>query len=132
LVAQTNTENASTIKLGFATVTLLENNIINSHILIKDSVTAQQVKLILDAYLKLGEGKKRPHLITATKFVIMEKEAMEFISTEANKFGIADAFVIRSLPQKIIGNFYLKFHKPKIPTKLFTSKEKAITWLKTF
>ncbi len=127
-----DTRNNKSIDLGFATVTLIEPNIINTNIKIKDAVTLAQAKLMLDAYIKIGDGKKIPHLFTTSKFVIMEKEVMEFISNEANKYGKADAFVIQSLPQKLIGNFYLKFHKPKIPSKLFTSKEKALKWLRTF
>jgi hypothetical protein len=132
LVTASNNTNTSTINLGFASVTLIDDNLINTHITIKDAVTLDQAKLLLEAYLKIGKGNKIPHLFTTTKFVIMEKEVMEFMSSQANKYGKADAFVIHSLPQKIIGDFYLRFHKPSIPTKLFKSKAKAIAWLKTF
>lgn len=49
-----------------------------------------------------------------------------------NNFTIADAFVINSMAQKLIGNFYLTFHKPVKPTKLFNKLEDAEKWLKTF
>jgi hypothetical protein len=122
----------SSIDLGFATVSSREDGIINTNVIIDDTITLEQAKELFNAYLKLSKGKKSPHLITVSKFVIMEKDVMEFITKVANKKGKADAFVIHSLPQKIIGNFYLKFHNPSIPTKLFTSKEKAIAWLKRF
>lgn len=48
-----------------------------------------------------------------------------------NKFTIADAFVIQSMAQKMIGNFYLTFHKPVKPTRLFNSLEEALNWLKS-
>ncbi len=48
-----------------------------------------------------------------------------------NNFTIADAFVIQSMAQKMIGNFYLTFHKPVKPTKLFTNVEDALKWLNT-
>ncbi len=38
----------------------------------------------------------------------------------------------KSLPATIIGNFYIKFNKPNVPTKLFRSKEKALSWLETY
>jgi len=41
----------------------------------------------------------------------------------------AHAIYIDSGIAKIMGNLYLKFSKPKIPTKIFTSKEDAIEWL---
>lgn len=46
-----------------------------------------------------------------------------------NNFTIADAFVIQSMAQKMIGNFYLTFHKPVKPTKLFNNVEDALKWL---
>lgn len=46
-----------------------------------------------------------------------------------NKQTIADAIVIKSLAQKIVGNFYLKFHRPVKPTKIFNNIEDASIWL---
>jgi hypothetical protein len=51
-------------------------------------------------------------------------------SPKGSEFTIADAFVTKSLAQKILGNFYLNFHKPVAPTRLFDSEEKALEWLK--
>jgi hypothetical protein len=62
----------------------------------------------------------------------MEAEVMDFIANVANKHGKADAFVIHSLPQKILGNFFLKFKQPSIPTKFFSSEKSAIEWLKQY
>lgn len=47
-----------------------------------------------------------------------------------NSFTIADAFVINSVAQKLIGNFYLTFHRPIKPTKLFNNLPDAEKWLK--
>lgn len=43
---------------------------------------------------------------------------------------LAEAIIIRSLPVRIMGNFYLKFHKPGIPTRLFDDEESAMKWLR--
>ena len=48
---------------------------------------------------------------------------------DGNNFTIADAFVIQSMAQKMIGNFYLTFHKPVKPTKLFNNVDDALKWL---
>lgn len=42
---------------------------------------------------------------------------------------LAEAIIVRSLPVRIMGNFYLKFHKPGIPTRLFDDEETAMKWL---
>ena len=51
---------------------------------------------------------------------------------KGNNFTIADAFVIQSMAQKMIGNFYLTFHKPVKPTKLFNDLPSALNWLHSF
>lgn len=49
-----------------------------------------------------------------------------------NPFSKADAFVIKSMAQKILANFYIKINKPERPTKFFNNKDEAINWLKPF
>ena len=125
---EVNTSN--TIDLTFATVTLRKDGLVHTHIKLKEAVSLDQAKKLKEAYVKLTKGEKIPHLFTANKFVIIERDVMEYMKNVANKYGKADAFVISALPQKIMGNFYLKFVKPNVPTKLFQSEEKAIKWLK--
>lgn len=60
----------------------------------------------------------------------IDDEARKWASDPTgNNFTIADAFVIQSMAQKMIGNFYLTFHKPVKPTRLFNSLEDALAWL---
>ena len=120
------------IDLTFATVTLREDGLVHTHINIKEAVSLPQAKELKTAYIELTKGVKIPHLFTANKFVIIERDVMEYMKNVANQYGKADAFVISALPQKIMGNFYLKFVKPNVPTKLFQSEEKAIKWLKQY
>lgn len=122
----------NTIDLGFAIMTLRDDGIVNTNILIKEAVSLDQAKELTEAFIKMTKGKKTPHLFTANKFTLIEKDVMEFMKEVANNYGKADAFVINALPQKIVGNFYLKFVKPQVPTKLFTSEAKAVEWLKQF
>lgn len=49
-----------------------------------------------------------------------------------NPYSKADAFVIKSMAQRILANFYIKIHKPERPTKFFSSKDDAILWLKQY
>tara|TARA_B100000809_G_scaffold140254_1_gene137806 strand:+ start:5336 stop:5722 length:387 start_codon:yes stop_codon:yes gene_type:complete len=120
------------IDLDFAKVSMREDGIVNTSILLNDSITLEQAKELLAAYLEITKGINTPHLFTVTKLSIMDTEVMDFIKNSANKHGKADAFVINSLPQRIIGNAYLKLQSQSIPTKLFSSKNKAIEWLKKY
>lgn len=43
----------------------------------------------------------------------------------------ADAFVINNLPHRLLADFYLKFNRPDIPTRFFSSEAEARAWLST-
>lgn len=65
-------------------------------------------------------------------FTLFPKESMEYMAN--NEFTSNNtylAIIINGLPQKILGNFYLRVMKPERKTKIFTSKDEAIQWLNT-
>lgn len=43
---------------------------------------------------------------------------------------VAEAIIVHSLPVRILANFYLRFHKPGLPTRLFDNYEDAMSWLR--
>lgn len=49
-----------------------------------------------------------------------------------NPYSKADAFVLNSIAQKILANFYVKINKPERPTKFFNNSEEALIWLKKY
>ncbi len=61
------------------------------------------------------------------------KEAREYVaSDEVSDIVAADAFVIKGLALRILGNGYLRINKPRRPGRLFNSRTQAIAWLKKF
>jgi len=58
---------------------------------------------------------------------------MAFVSKkDADPHSVAVAFLICSISQKLLGNFYLNFNKPLKPTRIFTNLEDAVLWLREF
>lgn len=51
---------------------------------------------------------------------------------ENNPYSKADAFVLNSIAQKILANFYVKINKPERPTKFFNNLDEALIWLKKY
>jgi hypothetical protein len=87
---------------------------------------------LVSAQKELG-GFKTPSLVLAHESASVESEVFKKISNNiSNPYSKADAFVIKSLAQKILGNFYLKISKPERPTKFFNNKDEAISWLKNY
>lgn len=59
----------------------------------------------------------------------IDESAREYSTTsESNRQTLADAAVIGSLAQKMIGNFYIRINKPPVPTRLFNNETDALRW----
>ena len=95
--------------------------------------TLEDAKLNIEAIQRLAKGKKYPLLIDFRGIKSMNREAREYYSGEEGaKSVIAVALVISSSVSKIIANFLTKITRSKTPTRLFTTEEEAIKWLKGF
>ncbi|MBL4592320.1 MAG: STAS/SEC14 domain-containing protein [Flavobacteriales bacterium] len=59
-------------------------------------------------------------------------EARDFFTNDELilKIRKAQAIVVNNLHTKLIANFYMKFHKPINPVKVFSDYDKAENWLK--
>jgi len=80
--------------------------------------------------------KQKPHLILTDARMAegrVEPIAREIISkhVEYSKIRIAEAFLINSLANRLIVNFYIKFNRPSNPTKVFNHLESALEWLRS-
>ncbi|MCE3295756.1 MAG: hypothetical protein K0R65_1470 [Crocinitomicaceae bacterium] len=77
--------------------------------------------------------KKVPLLITFDEFAIPPVETREFwAKKDSCPYASADGYVAATFGHKFIGRFYLKFNKPGRPTKIFSTFDEAVQWLRTF
>jgi hypothetical protein len=114
-------------------VSICEDGI--ARILIKEHVEVDviHVKEIVNSLEELGGGTKFPLLILTPVFTLPTPDAREYIASAAsNPYASAEAYIIRSLPQKLVGNVFLSFNKPSRPTRLFSDEAKAEEWLRSF
>lgn len=100
---------------------------------IEREVVIDDIKEMTNTIGEMGGGKKYPMLILIKRFNPITKDASEYAASEtAGRYTLADAIVINNFAIRIATNFYIKIFKPKRPTKMFNSEEKAVDWLKTF
>ena len=79
---------------------------------------------------EITEGKKFISLVlTSPDTSITSQAQKESMTKDKYRNVIAQAIVIHSLAQRILGNFMIQFIKFPCPCKLFPTKEKAVTWL---
>lgn len=77
-----------------------------------------------DKFLSLVDGRVN---------LSVSREARAFAAqSKSDERAIASAFIITSTANKLIGNFYINVNKPSVPTKLFSTEEKALEWLEGF
>jgi hypothetical protein len=95
--------------------------------------TFERVQMMIQAIGEMVNYKKVPWLVKYDDFALPQKEKREFWSKlESVPYSSAEAYIISSLAERLISEFYLNIEKPKRPTKMFTNEKEAIEWLKTF
>lgn len=95
--------------------------------------TIKEAKEYVVAMNQITNGIPRLVLKIPGNHASIDTETRKFMAThEALHFSIAEAVIVRSLAQRLIGNFYLKFDKPLVPVKLFDQIDSAEKWLKEF
>ncbi len=86
-------------------------------------------QLLLEA-VNFTKNQKYFAIIDLTNNIESTFESRNFYAeNELNKFRLADAFIINSLYLQSLTNFYLKFKKPIIPSKMFNDLESAKKWI---
>ena len=118
------------LKYRISSLALRSDGILHIDIQKEETFTVADYNDLMDGAFKLGGGKKLLNLITIGKYTL-PYHVTRVLSTsqEGGIYKMADAFVINSLPQKIIGNFYMKYHKPFTSTHFFNDEKMAIDWL---
>jgi hypothetical protein len=79
---------------------------------------------------ELCDGKRRPILVDLRPIRSQSAEARAvFAGPDATAVSLAVALVIGSPLTRVLGNFFLGFNRPAMPTRLFTSIAEAEVWL---
>jgi hypothetical protein len=114
-------------------VVMRDEGIIHVKITGKEEVDLDTVKKIIKEIGEKTQGQKRPILITSEYFTAPGPETRRYMAAaSSNPYSSASAYITRTFAEKLIGNAYIQFNKPARPTRMFTSENKAIEWLKTF
>ncbi len=111
-------------------MTIYENGLAHYFIKPQETLERENIQEVLKEIEKLGPEIKYLNLFEFSENADVDEETRQWAAdSEGNKQTIADAIVIKSLAQKIIGNFYLKFNRPVKPTRIFNTASEAYQWL---
>ncbi len=94
-------------------------------------VVMEDVRTMMATSLEMADSKKIAVLIDSANYTQYSKEVRDYYaSTEAAATLSAMAILVSDLPTRLIGNFFIKVHRPLYPTRLFNSSGEAVKWLK--
>jgi len=113
---------------------LLEPGIIRIQVEPDSFLDVDDILAMRKVNLELSGGERFSVLLDTTAgYFGNSPEAIRMLASEEYLLSRkATAIVVKSLAARLAGNFFKKLNTPKCPTRLFTSEEDAIKWLRKF
>ena len=84
------------------------------------------------AFIKITNNQPFCVVVDArNRYSSISNDARDFFANDPEILPIRKkiAIVINNMPTRMIANFFVKFNRPKTPTKVFNDYNKAIDWL---
>jgi hypothetical protein len=97
-----------------------------------NKIELADVKEQIAAAEKLTQGGDYVSMMDGGLTIDVSEEAMTYVAKYESKRWKAFAIVVRSISERILANYFIKFKKPARPTKVFTNPERAIEWLEEY
>ena len=118
--------------LPFASVNLINENTV--HVVFQDmaEIDLEEAKELKESILKHTTGLKYILILDSGKERIdISHDARDFIvqDQELNKNIICQAYVAKSMSNKLIFHFFINFHKPGVPVQVFDDLTEANAWI---
>jgi hypothetical protein len=112
-------------------ITLLEPNLLENFVLDYAVIELEDLLEAKKINQELTKGEPYVAILTFGAMTEVTKAAREQIASFEHKQNtIAKAILVNDIGNRLLGNFYLAVNKPFIKTRLFTSRESALEWLR--
>lgn len=114
------------------TIELIDDVLIKLTYFDQAEVDLDSAKTDYAIYLDFAKDRMVKNLVVAGKYTQLSTEAMRYIQSSNEKrrdLILAEAIVVNSLAQRLLGNFYFRILSPKYNVRMFNSEEKAMKWL---
>jgi hypothetical protein len=95
--------------------------------------TLEDAKEQIVVQRKMLDGKPLPFLMDIRRVRSLSRESRAyFAGAESAEVFRATALLVASPLSRAIGNFFLGLNRAQMPTRLFTSEDEALAWLRGF
>lgn len=122
------------IKSSNSALVELEDNYIHIRFNDMSIIGIDEAKQVADDIIELCDGTPYPFITNGLGITIrMNKNARDFFASYEPlvKVRKSQALLVNNTPSKLLANFFIKYHKPVNPTKIFTKYDEALKWIKS-
>lgn len=95
-------------------------------------MTLDVARTCVEARIFFSRGVSYPICVDMRDLKSMDKQARQYLASMGATLVTAGALITPSAISRTMGNIFLKVDRPPVPTRLFTSEEKAVEWLRKF
>ncbi|MCB0396172.1 MAG: hypothetical protein KDD36_05940 [Flavobacteriales bacterium] len=125
-----NSGQTSEIKIRSGTVSLLPNGIILAQTGDNLILEMGDVREFTEAMATIAGDQKLPVLTIPGINTTAGPDVREYSSSEEGcRNVLARAIITGSFAQELLANFFIRFNKPVVPTRLFHNRAQAEKWL---
>lgn len=115
----------------YCIIKLRNDNILQFNTIKNVEYSKYEAAIVIKNILEVADGKQYLILVIADDTSNVTVEGMRLLSSPpAMSYAIAKAYVINSIPHKMMANFYLRFLKPEKSVRFFKKQTEAEKWLK--
>lgn len=114
-----------------ASITYRDDNILLMCMADKSDIDINAAKLITEKSSELAGNKVHANMVDIRKMTFMSNDARKHFASQNKDTVKAVAVISNKSFHRPLVNFYLKFSRPSLPTKIFDDEEKAVDWLKS-
>lgn len=122
------------IKSSNSALIELEDDFIHIRFTDMSIIGLDEAKQVADDIIELCDGTPYPFITNGLGITIrMNKNARDFFASYEPlvKVRKSQALLVNNTPSKLLANFFIKYHKPVNPTKIFTKYDEALKWIKS-
>jgi hypothetical protein len=96
----------------------------------KSSIDLETVKKMTEVGDEWNGTELCANLVDIRDILFADSKARDYGAKQYREHVAGQAILIESRISSSFANLFLKFSKPKVPTRLFTKENEAIDWLK--
>lgn len=114
-----------------AIITRLEDGIIKVEV--RDNIEFNEADLDDNyrIYLDIKTQERVPFLVIfGLNSFAQSATRLKFADKKRARIKLKEALVLTSLAHRLIAQFYINYHKPNHPTKIFSNERDALIWLR--